>query len=245
MPSKKLRAALWVIAVLSAAVAAFSWFGLNYMHKGGEPFFPLYHFLWDNEHLWQPLQFVGVAISFGVLLTLFGFRIIQNRSKTQPTWTKHHKFNQMRAVALIIAGIPGLVLVPFGIGSLTMFLPDTNIRNTIGGLLLMVSVGLLIPSSFAMFTLLILNFINWSRRTVDPEAPTPRVQTVQILLAVIAAAMPPIAYFAMLNTAFTECVTACSAFNVPEILPAAAVYVATWIALGIIWLKTRNPKPTA
>ena len=251
MPTKKLKTALWIIAATSSAVAIFSLFANYYMNKGGEPYFPLYRFFWSNEHLWLPLQFFSGAVSLGSLLTLFGFRVSQNRrSKTLPTWSKLHKFNQMRALALVIAGIPGLVLAPFGMGALLMLLPDSTIRNTIGGLLVMVSVGLLIPSAMAMFTLLVLNVINWSRSSIDPESPTPKTQLIQIILSVIAAAMPAIAYFSMINHAFDECTEDCSAFNVPEIIPATVVYATIWLALGIIWLrtkqtKTRSSKPTA
>ena len=157
-------------------------------------------------------------------------------------WTKQKKYTLMRTFALIIAAIPGAVLLPFGIGGLLQLLPKSQLRDLATGGLMIITMATLVPGALAMFALLIANFVTWSRKTEDPKSPIPKTQLTQIILAVVAASLPAAAYLIMMYEAFTECKESCFIFQSPAMLPMAIAYAVIWLALTIIWLKNKQPK---
>lgn len=247
MNSKHLKIFLWTTAAGSALLAAFSLYGNLYIHAGGEPYFPLYGFLWSIEPALLPTQFIAGATAIGSLITLAGLAIQKaNRIKPSPTWTKLYKYNQMRTFALLIAGLPGLIMLPFIVGLISLLFPETPARNTIGGFLAIVSLMLLWPGIMAMVGMLTVNLITLARKTVDPESTVPKTHQLQIVLAIVAAAMPAWAFLAISRSAFSEeCQTNCNIFYIPEVIPMATIYLIIWIALTAIWLKTKPSKTTA
>ena len=104
---------------------------------------------------------------------------------------KQAKYSEIRNFSLIIAGLPGAVLVPFFIAGLVSYLSPftTEITNAIATPFMFITMAGLPTSAIAMFGLLIAALITASKKPTDPESPTPKAKRNQIVLAVIAAAI--------------------------------------------------------
>lgn len=156
---------------------------------------------------------------------------------------KQTKYNQIRAFALLIAGLPGGVLIPFALAGLVYtFLPRGQVVDLISGGLTIFSTFALMPSIFSMFGLLIVAIVTAFRKPTDPKSPTPKSQLLQICLAVVAAAMPTAALLIIWSQTFEECEANCFIFGDPAMVPLGITYVLTWLAIATIWLRNRKQK---
>lgn len=242
MVPKAFNRILWITSGLSLILLALSSFGLWYMHKGGEPYFPLYNFLWQNEILLQWVVTFAGFIGQGSLITLLVLAIVK-RLKAAPAFTKERKFTLMLRYALLIAGIPGLAFTPF---FLAMLMRPTNTLEPITSALAFLSAGSIFPGMITMITLFVFALLTLTKKTIDPESPTPKPKRNQILLAIPTAAMPVIAFvniwLGSQNCDTQQCGTI---FDSPITQAAGVLYVLLWIPITTIWINSKRPKTTA
>ena len=157
-------------------------------------------------------------------------------------FSKNYKFNLMRRLALIIAGLPGLVLVPFAVAALISLIGP--VANTAAGILTVIALTSIFPSAIAMITLLVIALTALFKKTIDPESSRPKPHLLQIWLAVFAAAMPSTAMIIIWSQLFQECVTSCSIFSDPIVTIAMIGYFVMWIALATVWVRSKRPVKT-
>jgi hypothetical protein len=156
-------------------------------------------------------------------------------------FSKNYKFNLMRRLALIIAGLPGLVLVPFAVAAFISLIGP--VTNTAAGILTVIAVTSIFPSAIAMITLLVIALITLFKKTIDPESSRPKPHVLQIFLAVITAAMPATAMIMIWSQLFQECETSCNIFSDPIVTIALTGFFSMWIALGTVWIRSKQAKP--
>ena len=245
--SKTATRFLWLITIFCGVVFALSSLGLKYKKIGGEPYFPLYHFVHDYSDALQLAAFLSAAIGSSTLLTLIILAIV-NRQKPKPfqEFNQRLKFNRIRKLSLFVAAIPGFVLTPL---FLALGLYAIGFHDQLAGLILnpltMVTFASLMPGAIIMVTLVVFAVITAFRKPTDPTTPAPKPHRIQIALAVVTSAMPVIAFVAIFLTAFDECIQNCFIFSSPVVQTAGAIYLALWITQGIIWLSNRAKKITA
>lgn len=159
-------------------------------------------------------------------------------------FSKNYKFNQMRRLALIIAGLPGLVLVPFALAALISLIGP--VANPVAGIFVIFAIQCIFPSAIAMIALLVIALVTLFKKPIDAESSRPKPHLLQIWLAVIAAAMPATAMIVIWSNLFKECETSCSIFDEPVVTVALVGYFVMWAALGAVWLQSkRTIKTTA
>ena len=246
--NKAVKPILWSTAVSSTITFALAWFGTKYMYQGGEPYFPLYHFLWDNQ---LPIQWIMTITSFtapAAWLTLAALRIQKaNKSKPTPTFTKDLKFREMRTLALIIAAIPGLGLIPFGIAiTASQLLEPATFLYGAAVSLAFISMPIIFGGPFVMFGLLVAALAVLAKKPINPEAPAPQPQLTQIFLAILTTAFPTIAFILIwLQTGKCDPGPCGTLFESPIVQVLILAYALMWLVLGAIWLKNRKSKTTA
>ena len=167
-------------------------------------------------------------------------------TKTQkPTteFTKDHKYSLIRRYSLVVAAIPGLVLLPtlIGMAVYATGLPS-GIKNAITGPLAIIGMFSIMPGMLAMAAFVILAIITAFQKPTNPGAPNPKTKLIQIITAAVAAAMPTIAFLDIFRNAFKECVSNCFIFNAPAVTPTGIAYASLWIFLATIWLRTKKTK---
>jgi hypothetical protein len=168
------------------------------------------------------------------------------KTKTQkpiPEFTKDHKYTLIRRYSLIVATIPALVLLPtlIAMAIYATSLPS-GIKNAITGPLAVIGMFSIMPGMLALAAFVILAIITAVQKPTNPAAPTPRTKLIQIITAVLAAAMPTIAFINIFQNTFNECVDNCFIFNAPAVTPTGIAYAALWILLATIWLRTKKTK---
>lgn len=241
----KFNKILWITAIASSALAILSYMAISYQHAGGEPYFPLYHFVWDNEILIQWIFTITTFTTPAAWLTLAALQIQKaNKTKPVPEFTKERKFREMRLLALIIAVVPALGLFPFLISlAITQVLERGNfIYGAVEGLGL-ISMPIIFGGPFIMFALLIAAIAVWTKKPIDPEAKTPQPHLTQILLAIPTAAMPAIAFVLIWLQSFKCDLEPCGTiFDGPITQAALIAYAVLLAVLATIWLRTKNTK---
>jgi hypothetical protein len=162
---------------------------------------------------------------------------------TTRAFTKVNKYVQLRGFALLIAGLPGAVLLPFGLADLlTIALPTSDVLNMITTPLTFFSIASLMPAALGMFGLFMVAIATAFKKPINPESPRPKPHLLQIYLSVLAAAMPTTAFIIIQRQVFAECETNCFIFSDPAMVPLGIAYVLIWIALTTIWLRNRKHK---
>jgi hypothetical protein len=232
----------WFTAIISSAVFVLAWVTYNYAHAGGEPTsFALYHFAWDNQVLLEWVMTISGPIATATVITAIALEV-QRRSKPKASepFTKQNKFNQLKRLALVIAGIPGMVLTPLLIAMPLGLVPRSNFINSFQGLLVMLTMGSLVPGILAMIALLIVATITAFQKPIDPESPSPKPQLTQISLAAAATAMPTIGLLLIWVNASKDCQVNCFIFGDPILIPLAIAYLTLWLVQAIIWFGNRN-----
>ena len=246
--NKAVKPILWTTALVSSAIFVLSWFGLQYMHVGGEPYFPVYRFVWNNEVLIQWLATITSITAPAAWLTLAALRIQKaNKSKPTPTFTKDLKFREMRTLALIIAAIPGLGLIPFRIAiTASQLLEPATFLYGAAVSLGFISMPIIFGGPFVMFGLLVAAIAVLAKKPINPEAPAPQPQLTQILLAIPTTAFPTIAFILIwLQTGTCDPGPCGTLFESPIVQVLILAYALMWLVLGAIWLKNRKSKTTA
>ena len=157
-------------------------------------------------------------------------------------FSKNYKYNLMRRLALIIAGLPGLVLVPFALATLISLICPA--ANTASGILAVFAITSIFPSAIAMITLLVIALTTLFKKSIDPESSRPKPHLLQIWLAVFTAAMPATAMIAIWSQLFQECETSCNIFADPIVTITMIGYFIMWIALGAVWVRSKRPVKT-
>jgi hypothetical protein len=140
----------------------------------------------------------------------------------------------------VIAGIPGMVLTPLLIAMPMGLLPRSHFINSFQSLLVMLTMGSLVPGILAMIALLIVATITAFQKPLDPEAPSPKPQLTQIALAATATAMPTIGLLLIWVNASKDCQANCFIFSDPIMIPLAVAYLTFWLVQAIIWFGNRN-----
>ena len=156
-------------------------------------------------------------------------------------FSKNYKFSLMRRLALIIAGLPGLVLVPFAVAALISLIGPA--ANTAAGILTVIALTSIFPSALAMITLLVIALITLFKKTIDPESSRPKPHLLQIWLAIITAAMPATAMLTIWFNLFKPCDTGCNIFSDPIVTIAMIGYFTMWITLATVWIRSKRAKP--
>jgi hypothetical protein len=171
---------------------------------------------------------------------------------------KQAKYSEIRNFSLIIAGLPGAVLVPFFIAGLVSYLsPFTiEITNAIATPFMFITMAGLPTSAIAMFALLIAALITASKKPTDPESPTPKAKRNQIVLAVIAAAIATAEFIYIFINSFQVDMPCTQVdadnwvcpetdnflFPLPVSYFALAGYLLTWLAIATIWIRNKKSK---
>ena len=171
---------------------------------------------------------------------------------------KQAKYSEIRKYSLIIAGLPGAILVPFLLAGFITYLSPFSIEitNSIVTPLMFTTMAGLPTSALAMFGLLIVALITASKKPTDPEAPTPKPQRNQIVLAVLASATATVEFFYVLLNSFTADMPCTQIdadnyicpetdnflFPLPASYFALAIYLILWLAIATIWIRNRKQK---
>jgi hypothetical protein len=239
----KLNKWLWALAISSISIFLISFTAENYSRAGGEPYFPLYVFVWQNLILLQLTVTISSIVASFSLVYLLVLKIQKIRN-TRPVreFTKENKYRRILTQSLWLAAIPGLVLLPFVIGGLLTLLGGYSnpIIGSIINLSAMLTGGTLLPGAGGMFALLVLAIITATQKPTDPDSPPPKTLLAQIVLAAITAAMPAIAFITIFLTSFEECEDSCTIVDNPIVPAAGYLYLALWVVQTTIWLRNRN-----
>ena len=224
--NNKRRAFVTGITATALVVLAI-WLRVN-IQNGGEPG-PGYYMIRNFVIPANIVIIVGLAVAIGSF-------VAAGYLKTRPT--KLIKFNQMRRFALIVAGIPGVILFPMVFSVvLSSAIPKAS---TLLGLLMISSIVLLMPAIAAMFIFLILAVIAIHQEPADPETPRPKPHLLQISLAAISASLLPFAFMNMQLTV-DDCNPTCSPWFDETTIICGSIYAAIWLALAVIWRKGKKP----
>lgn len=231
-----------LIAIVTTVVSIFAGIFLRLVPNGGEntPTYELMRFLEIPAQIVLTISSITALASY---LTL-GFLGIQRKIPRTVEFSKSNKFIRMRRLALLIAGIPGIVLSPMVIGAIIGLLPASNFGNQIISVLVILTMSTIFPGMMVMIAFLVMAITAAFMKPTDPEADRPKPHLLQIWLAVVTAAMPTIALFTIWFNLFRpKCETdVCSIFDNPIVPTTGVLYVVFWLVLATIWFISKKSK---
>lgn len=231
-----------LIAIAATVVSVICGVLLRLVPNGGEntPTYELMRFLEIPAQILLTLSSIAALAAYIAL----GFLRVQRKIPSSVEFSKFYKFIRMRRLALLIAGIPGIVLTPIAIAAIIGLLPASNFGNDIISVLAILTMSTIIPGMMAMIAFLVMAMTTAFMKPIDPDADRPKPHLLQIWLSAATAALPAIAMVTIWFNAFRpECDTGvCSIFDNPIVPINGVLYVIMWLVLATIWLRSKKAK---